>query len=148
MILALDQAYTATGWAIIDDSPPITPITWGVIKPPAKGPRAAKRRYIIDQIADLSVQPDLIVIEELWERPGISLSTALIDYAYSNRIEIKALNVLSWKKAVLGNAKATKADSLAFVSTIDQKINDHNIADAICIGICASTSPKLLKQAE
>lgn len=145
-ILALDQSYTATGLAVIIDG---KPIAWDVIKPKASLSRAARRELIVKRIKEVQSVVDLIVIERLWEAPGISLSTAIIDAAYSQNIEIKALSPRTWKKVMLGHGDAPKATSIQIAQLrAGQPINNDNIADAIHIGICADTHPELLKSPE
>lgn len=41
-----------------------------------------------------------------------------------------------WKNAVLGNRSATKDDAVWFVEQITGKRVNHNIADAVCLGLC------------
>lgn len=145
-ILAIDQSYTATGLAMLADG---NILSWEVIKPASKLCRAAKRSAIVARLAGLPFVPGLLVIEEQWEKPGISLSTAIIDYAYGSGIEIKALNVHSWKKAVLGNGNGSKQDAMEKASQIiGVTITDDNAADAICIALCAHQCPELLKKPE
>lgn len=145
-VLAVDQSYTATGLALIIDG---KPVAWEVIKTKPVLIRAARREIIVKRIKEMLTAVDMIVIEELWEAPGISLSTAIIDAAYSQDKEIKSLNPRSWKKHMLGRGDAGKDMSIQVAQLrAGQLIKDDNIADAINIGICATSHPELLKQPE
>jgi Holliday junction resolvasome RuvABC endonuclease subunit len=145
-ILAIDQSYTATGIALINDG---RPMAWEVIKPKTKFSRAAKREFIVKRINELLAVVDLIVIERLWEAPGISLSTSIIDVAHRQNKQIRALSPRSWKKAMLGHGNAAKAISIQIAQlSAGAIILDDNIADAINIGVCATKHPELLKQPE
>lgn len=146
VMVTLDQSYRATGMALFLGG---KIVSWGVIKPSTKLSRAAKRAALMKQLAVLAFLPDLLVIEELWEKPGVSLSTGIIDYAYQIGIPIRALNPRSWKHALLGSGNARKEDAITRASqATGVPITDDNIADAICIGLCAFNHPELLKNPE
>lgn len=60
----------------------------------------------------------------------VQMSGAIIDGC---PVPVYSIDTRSWKKAVLGSAKATKDDSVAYVNRVYQMEVNHDLADAICI---------------
>lgn len=82
---------------------------------------------------------------------SLAFIQATIINEFSDKISIAEVNVMTWKKQVLGNGKAKKEESVAYVETnypdvdlnviVEHKrkpteyLKDDDTADAICIGI-------------
>lgn len=146
-ILGIDPGYTEAGIAISVDG---TPLTWEVLKFPKKISRAEKR-YILDRrLQELGTAVDLVVFEKLWGAPGVSFTTAIVDFAYRHKIPVVSLNPRTWKANLLGSAEAPKSASVQYARTWtgDPNLKNHNCADGICISICAHKHPELLKKPE
>lgn len=146
-ILGIDPGYSATGISITVDG---TPLCWENLKLSAKDSRAARRKLLVARLAELRSGIDMVVIEKLWGDPGVSISTAIIDFAHESNLPIKSLNPRSWKRTLLGDSDAPKAKSVEYAQTWtgDLNLKDDNEADAVCISICAHKHPELLKLAE
>lgn len=147
-ILGIDPGYTQAGIAITNDG---KPLVWDVLKFPAGISRAEKRSILNKRLQELATAVDLVVYEQLWGHPGISFTTAIVDFAYQHNIPVKALNPRTWKSTLLGSANAPKALSVQYAQTWvnnDPKLRNHNCADSLCISICAYKHPELLKKPE
>ena len=82
---------------------------------------------------------------------SLAFIQATIINEFSDVISISEVNVMTWKKVVLGNGKAHKEDSVAFIEEhypqvdlnviVEHKrketeyLKDDDTADAICIGL-------------
>ena len=120
------------------------------------------RKLMMKKIKDLSEKYifDTIILERVRMMRGGMVSsmgsiesltryqTSLIDN-FSEKFDIFAVDVRSWKKDILGSAKATKEDSIKYVQEHYPEVNlervihhvrkedeivlSHDLADAICI---------------
>lgn len=156
-ILCVDQSYSRAGFAVVSrdkihraESMDLTKLN----NPTSK--RNAVReltRGLIDKW-----NPRLLLVERVrifagsyitegTALPLAAMTSVIVDVGWNYyRLPTYAVNTQSWKKVILGDGRAKKAEAVAFIlETFDMKIN-HDAADAACMGLAVYNGCKVKRQ--
>lgn len=156
LTLGLDLGKSCTGWAILDDTKLVRHGHWRYTKMPAPQMFSAftgDLELILDVIENYyRADPGTIAFEAAEHQQGkareayFTLSTALRVVAYNRNIRVAKVYPGTVKKIMTGNGAADKPEMVAAVNKTfsldfdDKKTGvDHNVADAIAIGLTAYT---------
>lgn len=143
MVLGVDLSLRACGLALYDGDLRVV----GTVKPQQKLSRAARRLYILQRIRGLHKKYKFgkVVMERvnLFAGKGtkfismdaigalVGLTSTIEDWALLAQVEVEIVAVNHWRKVVLGNGRAQKADMVAFVQRRFRKAVGHDAADAV-----------------
>jgi Holliday junction resolvasome RuvABC endonuclease subunit len=158
MILGIDYSTVRAGVSVIDSKGNLVAYETVLLDNPHLSHKQ-KRKYLIKSIKHLieGLPVKIAVIESvrLFHHSFISMKTIYALIAVSTAIvdnldiQVYTIDTRSWKKGVLGSAKATKEDSVRFVKRKYGIDVDHDLADSVCIARCVLNPHcrKLLKKA-
>lgn len=164
IVLAIDQSYTRLGYAVVTATEvlEINSVDMSKMKNPTQ------KRNCVRQLVQILVRkyrPKIIVVERVRLFAGKFLSgktagmlaamtAVIVDAAYIHDTYTKPTPVFSldtrhWKKRMLDNSNATKADAVKYVhevAKLDNNIN-HDSADAFCMArYCWTKNLKLQRE--
>lgn len=139
MIVAIDQSYARCGLAICVDGT-VTQCQSMKMLPDKKAARRELRRAV-KRMVD-AYQPEFIIVERVRQFSQgqinmasitalASLVTTIVD---ASSVPVKSVETRSWKARVLGNAKATKDDAVAYARTHGFEVDD-DAADALAMSL-------------
>lgn len=147
MVLGVDLSLAKCGLAIYDGELKAV----GTVSPKRDQSRTVRRQQVLQYIKRLHKQYGFkkIVLERvnLFGGKGqkyismdaiaalVGLTATIEDWALMAMVEVEATAVNHWKKVVLGNGRAQKADAVAFVDRKFHRTVGHDAADAVCLAV-------------
>jgi len=146
-ILALDLSTVASGYCILDDSKPQTPVAWGVIEPDKNFNEIEKYFYITNRIAILIklYRPDDLTIEDTFYSKDPTVLKKLnrlagqVMYLWykAKSKEVYFYMAMSARKSIPDlKGTASKEEIVVAVNKffgMRGKVTDHNTADAFVL---------------
>lgn len=142
-VLGVDLSLAACGLAVYDGELRLV----GTVRP-TRAEAAERRRVILDYVrrtaGRFGVNRVCMERVRLFHQARINfntivalvaLSTTLEDWAYGCLLPVLTVPTQTWKRAVLGCSRATKADAVAFVRRELGREVGHDAADAVCLAI-------------
>lgn len=148
IVIGIDQSYTRTGIAIVEDNTLIKLYSMNFKKVKSKAEKRNKLREKLRKILK-RYTPDKIIVERVRQFSAgfmsmnaiachISITTAIIDVAYEFNLEVVSVDTRSWKSQVLGTSKPKNGDKKYYAKQFIEKLGweidkNDDVADAACI---------------
>lgn len=155
-ILCIDQSYSRIGFAVIGRKKIYCAESMDLTK--LKTP-TNKRNAVREMTRGLIEKwnPRIVVVERVRFFAGAYITTvalplaaltAVIVDSSANYFNLKtyAINTQSWKKTILGDSNAKKADAVAWIDEMFGLKVNHDAADAACMGFAIYRGCKVKRQ--